>query len=420
MKVLLAPLGSRGDVQPQLVLGEELLRRGHDVTLAAPPDFQEMSNGYGLRFFPVGEAIGPLIRRNSDMTERNPMTALPGQLKLVQSYIEQQARDLLAVEHDADIVLGAGLSLAGKIVADKLGVPHVFCHYSLSVLRSRHHPPAVMPVFGLPRWGNEILWRATSLLFDATLGRTVNRVRRAAGLAPHRKAWLEIHATDVIFAQDAVLGELPSDVPGNNLQVPALVPRAEAARPLSDLLERFLRGAGDGSAHASPVVYLGFGSMPSVDRARVVALAIELYERHGARVVLFSSHDEDAGRELPPGVFACSDADHFTLFPRVDLIVHHGGAGTTATALRSGVPQLIVPHIVDQFFHGRRIAELGLGPAPVPKAKLSATIVADALKNRFEYWAKAQAIRASLNMAGGARAAADQLERLARSRRNQR
>jgi UDP:flavonoid glycosyltransferase YjiC (YdhE family) len=414
VKALLAPLGSRGDIQPQLVLGEELLRRGHEVTLAAPPDFRAMANAYGLTFVPIGSPIGPLIRANAHMTERNPALALPGQLKLVQGYIEEQARDMLAMDHSSDIVLGAGLGLAGKIVADQRGVPHVFCHYSLSVLRSRHHPPAVMPVFGLPGWGNEILWRTTALLFDATLGRTVNRVRRAAGLPPHRQAWLEIHATDVIFAQDAVLGELPSDVPGNNLQVPALVPRAEAARPLSASLERFLQGSGDDPQGASPVFYLGFGSMPSVDRARIVRLAMELVEQHRARVVLFSSHGEDAGVELPPGIFACSDADHVTLFPRLDLLVHHGGAGTTAAALRSGVPQLIVPHIVDQFFHGRRIAELGAGPRPVPKAKLSAAVIAEALKSRHQYRTAAQAIRASLNGESGAKAAADHLERLAR------
>lgn len=416
MKVLLAPLGSRGDVQPQLVLGEELARRGHAVTLAAPPDFESLSASYGIPFRPIGEAIGPLIRRNSDMTERNPAVALPGQLKLVQGYIEQQARDLLAHQHDADIVVGAGLSLAGKMVADKLGVLHVFCHYSLSVMRSRQYPPAVMPVFGLPALGNEVLWRITSVLFDATLGRTINRLRVAAGLSPHRKAWREIHATDVILAQDSLLGELPSDVPGNNAHVPALVARPDAARPLSDLLERFLRGAGDGPSGASPVVYLGFGSMPTIDRARIRQIAIELFEQHGARVILFSSHAEEDGVELPPGVFACSDTDHATLFPRVDLIVHHGGAGTTASALRSGVPQLIVPHIVDQFFHGRRIAELGIGPAPVPKAKLSSALIAEALRNRFSYWAKAQAVRASVKAEGGATQAADHLESLASRR----
>jgi vancomycin aglycone glucosyltransferase len=300
------------------------------------------------------------------------------------------------------------------MLADKLGVPHVFCCYSVSAMHSAEHAPAVMPLFGLPKLANRGLWLGLTGLFELGLGGVLNELRREVGLAPYRDSWLAIHASEVLLAQDEVIGTLPSDVPGNNVQVPAIVAPAEQARPLPDLLERFLRGAGEGSSQASPVVYLGFGSMPSVDQGRVVQMARELFEQHAARVVLYlpgGSH-EGLEAELPPGVFVTGDVDHATLFPRVDLIVHHGGAGTTATALRAGVPQLIVPHIVDQFFHGRRIAELGLGPAPVPKAKLESSAIASALKNRFEYWAKAQTVRASLATEGGAARAAAHLERL--------
>jgi UDP:flavonoid glycosyltransferase YjiC (YdhE family) len=414
MKVLLAPMGSRGDVQPQLVLGQELAQRGHAVTIAAPPDFRELAAQYGIRFVPIGEPIFPLLQRNRDMTERHPALALPGQIKIVQRYIEDQVGDLLSLPLAFDIVIAAGISLGGKLFADKLGVPHVYCHYTLSALRSSHHPPPVMPVFGQPRFANDLMWRSLTTLFDATLGSTVNRLRKKVGLPAHARSWVEIHGTEAILAQDAVMGELPPDTPGHTVHVPALVARAETATPLSDLLERFLRGAGHGPSTASPLVYLGFGSMPSVDSARITQIAVELFEQHGARVILFSAHDEHDQSELPPGVFVCSDADHSVLFPRVDLIVHHGGAGTTATALRSGVPQLVVPHIVDQFFHGRRIAELGVGPAPVPKAKLSAAVIAEALKNRSSYWAKAQSIRSSIELEGGAKPAADHLESLVR------
>jgi vancomycin aglycone glucosyltransferase len=414
VNVLLTPLGSRGDIQPQLVLGQELARRGHVVTLAAPPDFRELAAGYGLPLIPVGEPILPLIQRNSDMTERHPAIALPGQIKLVQRYIEQQVADLLTHRHSPspDLVVAAGISFAGKVLADKLGIPHVYCHYSLSALRSSHHPPAVMPLFGQPRFANALMWRSVTTLFDATLGVTVNRLRKKVGLPAHARSWVEIHGDHALLAQDAVMGELPSDTPGHTVHVPALVPSPDSARPLSDLLERFLRGAGVGSAANSPVVYLGFGSMPSVDRARIMQIAAELFEQHHARVILFSAHGEDSTDDLPPGIFVCGEADHATLFPRVDLIVHHGGAGTTAAALRSGVPQLIVPHIVDQFFHGRRIAELGVGPAPVPKPKLSAAVIAEALKNRFDYWTKAQAVRAQVKAEGGAKPAVDYLESL--------
>jgi UDP:flavonoid glycosyltransferase YjiC (YdhE family) len=413
MKVLLAALGSRGDVQPQLVLGEELLRRGHGVTVASPPNFRSWAENRGFRFIPIGQDMNAVLLGNRHMTEQNPVVALPGQIRLLRQHLAKQVNDMFAAPHDADIVVAAGLSFAGKMVADKLGVPHVFCSYTLSGVFSAAHPPAVTPVFGLPRLGNRALWSFIEATFQVTLGGKLNDLRRERGLPADRGSWRAIHASEVMLVQDAVMGELPSDTPGNNVHLPALVPRAQDAAPLSDLLERFLRGAGEGPSGASPVVYVGFGSMPSVDRAQVVRVAVELFERHGARVILHSSYAEEAGVELPPGVFSVGDVDHQTLFPRVDLIVHHGGAGTTAAALRSGAPQLVVPHIVDQFFHGRRIAELGLGPAPVPKAKLGAAVIAQALKDRFKYWAKAQSVRASVKAEGGAKQAADHLEKLA-------
>jgi vancomycin aglycone glucosyltransferase len=424
MKVLLAPHGSRGDVQPQLVLGDELLRRGHRVTLAAPPNFRSDAETRGFRFVPVGQDIHEVLQANRAMTEKHPLVALPGQIRLLRENLVEQVEGIFAVTHDPDIVVAAGLSFAAKMVADQRRVPHVFCCYSLSAMLSAEHPPAVAPLFGLPRFANRALWSAIELTFELTLGNRLNQLRRVRGLSPDRGSWQAIHASQVILAQDRVMGELPSDTPGNNIHVPALVPHPDKAAPLSNSLEQFLRGATSGPASpgpaspdpasASPVVYLGFGSMPTVDRAAIIRIAIELFEHHGARVILHSPYAEDAQAKLPPGVFSVGNTDHTSLFPRVDLIVHHGGAGTTAAALRSGVPQLIVPHIVDQFFHGRRIAELGVGPAPVPKPKLTTSAIARALQDRSKYRAKAQSLRSSLAAEGGAKQAADHLESLAR------
>src|SRR3954471_15530613 len=120
MKVLLAPLGSRGDVQPQLVLGEELLSRGHTVTLAASPNFRPWAESRGFAFVPVGEDINVIIRQNSHMTEQHPVVALPGQIRLVRRHLADQARDLFAAPHEHDIVVAAGLSLVAKMLADSL------------------------------------------------------------------------------------------------------------------------------------------------------------------------------------------------------------------------------------------------------------------------------------------------------------
>ena len=81
---------------------------------------------------------------------------------------------------------------------------------------------------------------------------------------------------------------------------------------------------------------------------------------------------EAAGAGLPAGVFLLDAAPHHRLFSRVAAVAHHGGAGTTAEGLRAGVPAVIVPHMADQPFWGRRVAALGAGPAPIPRARLTA------------------------------------------------
>jgi sterol 3beta-glucosyltransferase len=83
---------------------------------------------------------------------------------------------------------------------------------------------------------------------------------------------------------------------------------------------------------------------------------------------------------LPEGVLAVGAVSHARLFPRMAAVVHHGGAGTTTTAARAGVPQIIVPHFLDQHYWAGRVRELGLGPPPIPRTKLSAERLTAALR----------------------------------------
>jgi UDP:flavonoid glycosyltransferase YjiC (YdhE family) len=84
-----------------------------------------------------------------------------------------------------------------------------------------------------------------------------------------------------------------------------------------------------------------------------------------------------AGR--PGSVYVVESVPHAWLFPRVAAVVHHGGAGTTAAGLRAGVPSVVVPFFGDQPYWGRRVAALGVGPAPIPRQQLTAERLAAAL-----------------------------------------
>jgi sterol 3beta-glucosyltransferase len=130
---------------------------------------------------------------------------------------------------------------------------------------------------------------------------------------------------------------------------------------------------------SDPPVYIGFGS-PGVHSAHeTLALLLKAVEMAGVRAVIALPGIPPTG--LPDTVhLLLEDAPHAWLFPHVAGVVHHGGAGTTAAGLLAGKPSLLAPLGVDQFFWGRRIRELGLGPLPIPRRKLTAARLGAALR----------------------------------------
>src|SRR5690606_19496179 len=102
--------------------------------------------------------------------------------------------------------------------------------------------------------------------------------------------------------------------------------------------------------------------------------------RTGQRGVLAKGWGGLAAADLPPDVAVVEDVPHDWLFPQVAAVVHHGGAGTTGAGLRAGRPTLICPFFGDQPFWGRRVAALGAGPRPIPQRRLTATRLAEAIR----------------------------------------
>ncbi|MCK4897862.1 MAG: hypothetical protein KAS38_03760, partial [Anaerolineales bacterium] len=106
---------------------------------------------------------------------------------------------------------------------------------------------------------------------------------------------------------------------------------------------------------------------------------LEALKRTGQRGILQVGRAGIGNGELPENVFQIDYVPYAWLFPRMAAIVHHGGSGTTAFGLRAGVPSIIIPFLFDQYFWGKRIHELGVGPQPVPYRKLSTDRLADAI-----------------------------------------
>jgi sterol 3beta-glucosyltransferase len=138
-------------------------------------------------------------------------------------------------------------------------------------------------------------------------------------------------------------------------------------------LEEFLQAG-------PPPVYIGFGSMSSRNPGEAARQVLEALARTRQRAVIFSGWGGLQPADLPSSAIAIDPVPFSWLFPRCAAVVHHGGAGTTAAGLRAGVPSVVIPFFADQPFWGRRVAELGVGPAPIPRKKLTAERLARAIE----------------------------------------
>jgi UDP:flavonoid glycosyltransferase YjiC (YdhE family) len=120
--------------------------------------------------------------------------------------------------------------------------------------------------------------------------------------------------------------------------------------------------------------------MPNRSPEEAAALVIDALRMAGQRGILLTGWSGLEQSDLPEMVFRIDSAPHDWLFPRMAAVVHHGGAGTTGAGLRAGVPSILIPFFGDQFFWGERVARLGVGPKPIPRPKLSAGRLAEAIR----------------------------------------
>jgi len=169
--------------------------------------------------------------------------------------------------------------------------------------------------------------------------------------------------SSVIVASDEVVAKVPPDVNIDFIQTGYL--HLEQPDEDDPELEAFL-------SKGPPPIYSGFGSMPKKDQAANIPMIVTAAREAGQRIVIAKFWDEPSEFSQSDDVFFIKKYPHLKLFPRMAAVIHHGGAGTTATSAVSGVPQIIVPHILDQYFWGHQVYISNLGPKPIWRSKLNA------------------------------------------------
>jgi vancomycin aglycone glucosyltransferase len=390
LRALLSSVGTRGDVQPLVALALQVRELGHEVRLCVPPNFVPWAQGLGLEARPLGVEM----RLPTSRPATAPLT--PEQLRALRAsmpdLITEQFDVLEAAAEGCDVILGANAhQYAARSIAELRGGPSVTALYAPVALPSTDHAPPGLPGRDA---SHEAGWRRTRAEWNERALERLNHNRTRRGLAPIDDVLTHTVGDHPWLAADVALAPAPPGV--TVFETGAWV--LEDSSPLPPELVRFL------DAGAPPLCF-GFGSMPAapelsrtlIEAARAVGRRA-LISRGWARLGLI----DDA-----PDCLAIGDVNHQALFPRVAAVVHHGGAGTTATAARAGAPQVVAPMFSDQFSWGSRVAALGLGSSV---GALTTEVLAAALHAalRPEVAARARGFVSQLR-ADGARVAAQRL-----------
>ncbi|MBO0682177.1 MAG: glycosyltransferase family 1 protein [Candidatus Dormibacteraeota bacterium] len=373
MRIAVLAVGTRGDVEPLVALGAGLRAAGHDVTMATGTRYARPVHSAGLAFAPLeGDPHDLLAGVHAfawRSAGRSPLRFGAELRRLAEPLADALLEEAWAACETAEAIIWTPRTPVGYHAAEALGVPGLLA--GLQPLMPDAHLacppfpdlPLPGPLSRLYNRGGPLISEQAAWLLSRPLA---ERWRSRLGLRPHglRNPYARIRAR----GRPILYGFSPRVVPkptwGEQVQVTGYWFLPAAGWEVPAALDRFL-------AAGSAPVGITFGSVagPAADRALQVAL--EALAFTGERAVVIGGDLDRIPTRLREVVLPLPDAPFDRLFPRLSMVVHHGGAGTTAAALRAGVPSVIVPFFADQPFWAQRVARMGAAPRPLAAQRVS-------------------------------------------------
>ena len=409
MRLTMISIGSTGDVRPYVILGKELNRRGHDVTVAAFSPFEKMIKDAGLDFYPLA---GDVVKFMASIMK--PGTTGINYLQRVQNAIREVAGPLLnnmqAACKDAEAIITTFFGSSMYSIAEKNNVP---------CIQTQYYPMDyndVMPISSAPglkagkAW-NKMTYKVGYLLINSLEHRYLTGWRKEQGMRvrkirPMPDYTVNGHQIPVLYAVSPLL--MPRPLSWNeHIHMTGFWTETEKPDYTPDkALSAFL-------AAGEKPVYIGFGSMVSGDMGKTLSIVLEAVEQSGIRAILQKGWGGAEVTAPSSRVHVADYIPHEWLFEQVAAVVHHGGAGTTAAGLKAGKPTLIIPFGGDQPFWGMRVRALGLGPKPIRREFLTAERLTRALVDLTQtksYCVAARELGMRLREENGTKIAADIIE----------
>ena len=386
MNTLLLTYGTRGDVQPFVALGKGLREAGHNVTISTSTRFQSFIEDHGFHFEPMSDDLLAILDTDDGkevIQEANGILGILKAKKRLSEKVKPMQRQLLSDSWDAaqktnpDIIIYHPKAFSAPHIAQKLDVPAAMAVPFSFLVPTKEQPSFGLPDLGIGRWYNKLTYKFVLSMMGLMTNPFVKDWYKEQGMeAPDKINPLTLadgKPIPVLHCFSRHVMPRPNDWPDHaHVTGYWFLDDQEGWEPPEDL-KAFLE-TGD------PPVYIGFGSMAAKDPERLGQIAIEALQKTGKRGILASGWGGLKTEDLPDTVFKIDHAPHDWLFPQMAAIVHHGGAGTTAAALRAGKPSIICPFIADQPYWGKKVHKLGVGSAPINQKTLTAEKLADAIE----------------------------------------
>ncbi|MBN1668315.1 MAG: glycosyltransferase family 1 protein [Anaerolineales bacterium] len=377
MKITILTYGSRGDIQPFLALAVGLQKAGHAVTLAAPQRFTAFISQHNLQCAPLAGDPDELSRMFND-AGRNPYRMVRSMQEHVFAIAPQVVKAARQALQGADLLVHSFIFTTGAhSFGRELGIPDVSVQLFPMFAPTRAFPATGAPQ-GMPSWLNYVSHRFSAQVFWQAGNMGYRRLRRLAPADfPARVYWPFKPApgrvtTPLVFAISPVVLANPPEWQRPQIHMPGYFFLESPHYQPPDELQRFLE-AGE------PPVCVTFGSMVHRAAERITTAALAAIQATRQRAVFLTGWGGWRPPKPPGNVLFLDGAPHDWLFPCCKLVLHHGGAGTTAAGLRAGLPTIVVPHAADQPFWGDRVKAIGAGPPPIPINQLSADALEGAL-----------------------------------------
>lgn len=379
--IVIFAIGTQGDVRPCVALGQGLQRAGYPVRIATSTNFAGLVRGAGLEYSPLTADFQAMLESDRSIADHAMNLREIARIfrerytKWAVNWVEEG----LAAAEGAGLLIGVSNSiLLAKALSESLSIPFAIARLQ-PMTRSKTLPP-VMFASSRRNLPGAVSLAAYCVIFKMLWGvmrPAINDIVRPKlglkGYPWYGPYFRDLHTAKVINGFSEHVLPRPADWP-STCQVTGYWFLDQPHWTPPEALRRFL------AAGPKPV-YIGFGSMVSSNATAFTETVLAAVKRSGQRAVLATGWGALDGDDGPQDeqIFFLRHAPHDGLFPLMSATVHHGGAGTTAAAVRAGIPSVIVPFFGDQPFWAHCLHRRGVAPRAVERKTMTPDVLAAAL-----------------------------------------